>query len=158
MKPPAKCGRPSIYTEELADKICKAISISLVSLPRMCEANPSFPSSETIRVWKRDIPSFSVKYLTARKDQVDNSLIELDAIEDATVAHYVDDKGQSRIDPASVALATLKSNNRKFVAARLLPKVWDDKKKDELVDKQVETLDAVNTLVKTIQKEHDKDV
>jgi hypothetical protein len=62
---PAKIGRPSIYTPELADRLCKAIAGG-TTLLEVCRQEWA-PSHDTIYEWRKSRPEFSDALAHARK-------------------------------------------------------------------------------------------
>jgi deferrochelatase/peroxidase EfeB len=147
-------GRPSIYTPELADRICELISINNCGLDKICDDNPELPNQSTIRAWRFTHQDFSAKYLQAKKNQA-----ELYAEETFQIAaekpYYTVDKGNTKIDAGYVAWQKLNVNLRQWHASKLAPKIYGDQKqvedlledknrlKQELADLKAE-LDAKN--------------
>lgn len=74
-----KAGRPTLYTAELADRICAAVAEADVGLRKICAANPDFPDRTTIIRWLAQHDEFTTKYARAREGQAD--AIEEDMIE-----------------------------------------------------------------------------
>src|SRR5690606_35856096 len=63
---PKKKGRPSLYTEELAEKICARLADG-ESLNSIC-TDEGMPAESTVRLWTLDINHpFSAKYAQARE-------------------------------------------------------------------------------------------
>lgn len=58
-------GRPSIYSEELAEAICDRLAAG-DSIRRICETE-GFPSWPTIRLWLMKNGEFSTRYARARE-------------------------------------------------------------------------------------------
>jgi hypothetical protein len=54
------------YSTALAERICAAISTSLLGLHRICAAHPDFPRAETIVRWCDSHPDFAQRYARAR--------------------------------------------------------------------------------------------
>lgn len=131
-------GRPSIYSEELADRICQIVATHPHGLPVLCKMYPDLPGHETINVWRWENKIFSDKYTLAKRMQ---SEILAESIED--VAHnlkesaWIDDLGITKIDAGMLGHARLVCDNRKWTAARLAPKIYGDQK-------QIEDLQATN--------------
>lgn len=111
----AKRGRPSKYTDEIADEICSRLAHG-ESLNRICEAE-GMPAESRVREWA-DInrEGFTAKYARARASQAEHYAQEvIDIADGATDAN----------------LARVRVDARKWVAARLLPRVWGDKQQHE---------------------------
>lgn len=60
-------GRPTTYTEELADLICDRIAGD-ESLESICRED-DMPGSSTVRQWLRKHPTFAANYARAREEQ-----------------------------------------------------------------------------------------
>lgn len=65
-----KAGRPSDYTEQLAEEICERLANSDVSLRQLC-AKPGMPNDRTVRRWLVEHEGFARKYARARELQAD---------------------------------------------------------------------------------------
>lgn len=72
---PNPVGRPTIYSEELAEEICNAIAVAKCGLEKLCKQNPHFPSRRTILLWGFKHRDFFHRYMQARKHQ-SHSLID----------------------------------------------------------------------------------
>ncbi len=80
-------GRPSLYTEELAEEICDRLS-SGETLADICRS-PHMPAVSTVYDWKRAYPEFSVGFGRARDAGYD----EIAARTRRTARGVVDDDG-----------------------------------------------------------------
>jgi hypothetical protein len=111
-------GRPTIYTEELGERICKAIENSPRGLRWICENNPDFPTSETIRDWlsKNTFPIFSARYARARRMQADFLSDEL-----IDVAYDSNPDGFGRVEKPKLIVEAIK-----WKAKVLEPKIYGD--------------------------------
>ena len=109
-----KVGRPPLYTEELAARICDWLSEGM-SLRSMCGID-GMPTLETVRTWLRDKPEFAAQYARAREEQAETMAQEFVAI--------ADEKCE---DSTAAARNRLRVDARKWVASKLKPKVYGDK-------------------------------
>ena len=111
-------GRQSLYTPELAAYICEQVAAgrSLVSITR----EPGVPSYQTIMEWLKAHSDFEAMYRQAREDQADTLADEI-----LSIADSVKDAGPT--DSAKVNAARLRVDARKWVAAKLKPKVYGDR-------------------------------
>ncbi len=75
-----KAGRPSDYTEELADRICEEIANSDTSLRQVC-AKAGMPNARTVNRWLAQHEEFAHKYARAREGQADVIVGEMGEIE-----------------------------------------------------------------------------
>lgn len=147
-------GRPTIYTEELAEKICTAIATHSIGLDRLRAKYPWFPEKDTIREWELKNRSFSSQYLEARRKQANNHADEIDSIDEEALA-WLKEKGIEAKFSEIVAYMTMKANNRKWIASRLLPKVWGDRSIEQ--EQTNETLDKLNKLVSELERKKKSD-
>ena len=107
----AKRGRPSIYSQETADRICREIA-SGASLRAICAA-PEMPHIDTVRKWLASgNTEFLAQYARAREEQADYYGDEMVEIADTT-----DDPQKAR----------LQIDARKWKASKLAPKKYGDK-------------------------------
>lgn len=65
----AERGRPSLYSEELAARICERLVFG-ESLRTICESE-DMPHRETVRRWLRENEQFRGQYARAKDDQAD---------------------------------------------------------------------------------------
>ena len=63
----AKMGRPSKYTQELADEICRRIADD-ESLVSICKSD-HMPARDNVRLWQRMHPDFQANFVRAREEQ-----------------------------------------------------------------------------------------
>lgn len=69
LKPKGKVGRPSLYSEELAIKICERIAHGEL-LINICKGK-DLPNYDTVIRWKLSKPEFVARVARARQDQMD---------------------------------------------------------------------------------------
>lgn len=107
---PRKIGRPSLYTDEIANRICTDIALGK-SLVRICSAE-DMPSRTTVFQWLDNNAEFANKYARARMAQADtyaDEIVDLaDKAEDAN-------------------LARLQIDARKWTAAKLRPNRYSER-------------------------------
>lgn len=103
-------GRPSLFSEELANDICSRISDG-ESLNRITQEE-GMPARFTVHRWLNENKDFSDKYMRAREIQAD------------VYADEMDDIAHSDID---VNKARLIIDTRKWVASKLKPRKYGDK-------------------------------
>lgn len=105
-------GRPTDYTEELADKICEGVA-KRISLVKICASDDLMPEPRTVYRWLREHPEFSHNYARAREDQAD--YIAEEVIEIADDPELEPNDKRVRVDA------------RKWLASKYRPKVYGDK-------------------------------
>jgi hypothetical protein len=62
---PPQRGRPTDYTPEMADHICRRV-LEHGTLLEACEAHPELPASTTVYTWLQAHPEFQEKYARTR--------------------------------------------------------------------------------------------
>jgi hypothetical protein len=130
---PKKNGRPSVYSEALAEAICAGIAAghSLVSI---C-AGEDMPHRATVMRWLQDDSKegFRDKYARAREAQADfyaEQIIEI-ADEECTYVKHGDGDEEKEVevafDSAAVARNRLRVDARKWYASKVAPKRYGDR-------------------------------
>lgn len=126
--PPKKPGRPSAFSQEIADAICTAIAAGN-SLRAICE-RPDMPAISMVMRWLADDDraEFREQYARAREAQADTLAEQmLQIADDGTNDTQVDDEGNVRIDHDHIARSRLRVDTRKWLASKLAPKKYGDK-------------------------------
>ncbi len=116
-------GRPTDYTQELADKICEEISQGK-SLRRICE-DEDMPSGVTIFSWIRKFPEFLKQYTRATEERTESQQEDLLELGDEAIklAQTVNEKASSAV----VQAVKLKADNMKWSMSKMKPKKYGDK-------------------------------
>ncbi|MEM0732731.1 hypothetical protein [Neisseria perflava] len=109
-----KTGRPSKYSDELAEKICEKIANGR-SLRSIC-AEAGMPTMSTVCKWLSENKEFSEQYARAREKQADYFAEEIIEIADSAEA-----------ESAAVSKAKLQIDARKWAASKIAPKKYGDK-------------------------------
>lgn len=107
-------GRPTDYTEELADLICERIALG-ESLRSICE-DEDIPAMSTVFKWLNEHTQFSEQYARAREEQAEAFADEIVTIADDAAP-----------DGACISKAKLQIEARKWTASKLKPKKYGDK-------------------------------
>jgi hypothetical protein len=121
-------GRPSSFTQEIADKICEGIAEGM-SLRSLCDAE-DMPNKATVFRWLADEErkGFRDQYARARETQADALFDEiLQIADDGANDSYKDDEGRVKVDQDVIARSRLRVDARKWMAGKLRPKVYGDK-------------------------------
>ncbi len=118
--------KPSRYTLKLADEICERLAEG-ESLRRICSVE-EMPNKATVFRWLSQHKAFRDQYARAREAQADSLADEiLDIADEADNDSYIDDNGNVRTNHEVVARSKLRVDARKWIAAKLKPKVYGDK-------------------------------
>ena len=126
-----KMGRPTLYTPELADEICDAISSSDNGLAHLCVNNSHWPSREQIFVWLRRYPEFAHKYTQAKECQVEVSVDYMQELMSEPHRFVDQETGQIRID---VPMIRTKMDAIKWQAGKLKPKKYGDAAPQQIIN------------------------
>jgi hypothetical protein len=105
-------GRPSSYSDEIAEAICERLA-SGESLRSICRDN-DMPGRQTVLDWLEADAGFRARYARAREHQAD----------------YLDEKMQEVADEATAAnvhVARLRVATMQWRASKLAPKRYGDK-------------------------------
>lgn len=138
-------GRPSIYTDELAELICGRVATHDWGIERLCNHYDDLPAASTVKDWRWRNERFSALYDRAKTAQLelfpdsmldiaDNSSGDKIVWEDGSVTHNSD----------SIARDRLRIDARKWQYERLSPRVKKDADKsssDALVEKLIQRLE-----------------
>lgn len=119
-------GRPSSFTQEVADLICERIADG-ESLRSIC-AEEGMPPKKTVFAWLAANEPFRDQYARARETQADAMLEEiLEISDDGRGDTYIDADGKTRTDQEVVARSRLRVEARKWAMSKMAPKKYGDK-------------------------------
>lgn len=110
-------GRPTIYSDELAESICEALS-SGESLVTICAAD-DMPGMRTVLRWVNEREDFGAKYAHAREAQGETMDHKILTVADGSTA-------------ATAASDRVKIDAYKWRAAKLAPKRYGENSKVEV--------------------------
>ena len=126
----SKGGRPSVFSQDIADKICERLSHgeSLRSIIK----DDDMPAQSTVYDWLQKNKAFSEQYARAREEQADSLADEIIAIADEKpeVIEVRDKEGNiidHKLDSAFLAWQKNRIDARKWTAMKLKPKKYGDK-------------------------------
>lgn len=120
-------GRPSLYSEELAERICSGLKEGK-TLRAVCR-EPGMPDARTVRDWaaNKDHP-FSPQYTRAREigyHAMADELLEIADDDSGDVT--VDGEGNERLNGEFAARSRLRVDTRKWLLSKALPKIYGDR-------------------------------
>jgi len=118
-------GRPSTFTQEIADKICERIAEG-EGLRRIV-LDDGMPSEKTVYRWLRENADFRQQYAGAREDQAEHFLDEIMEIADDASRDTVDTDSGEVANTEWIQRAKLRVDARKWAMSKLAPKKYGDK-------------------------------
>jgi hypothetical protein len=105
-------GRPSSYTEEIADRICQGVADGK-SLNTICKSHDDMPTITTIFRWLADdrYSAFRDKYTRAKRDQAESGFERITEIVQQVIDGEIDpNTARVAIDAIKWQLGKLKPN------------------------------------------------
>ena len=122
-------GRPSKFSQEMADAICEQIVLGK-SMRQICQQQ-DMPAERTVYYWLEKDREFCQQYARAREAQADRLFEECLAIADEAEGDVVlttgeDGKAIARPNHANVQRARLRVDTRKWAAGKLAPKKYGE--------------------------------
>lgn len=130
-------GRPTDYTQDLADRICAQLSDG-VSLRTVCLAD-DMPSKTSVFRWLRIYDEFRDQYEKAKAEAADFFADEIVEIADDGTNDYMEklvEEGKAphyQYNGEHVQRSRLRVDARKWIASKLKPKKYGDKITNEHV-------------------------
>ena len=121
-------GRPSLYTQELGERICARLATG-ETLREICR-DPDMPDEKAVRLWAMDeerAPEFVPQYARARE-------LGYESIAEQILGFGLDDyKGPDGfVDNGEIQRLRLLSDNRKWLLSKMQPKRYGDKVTQEI--------------------------
>lgn len=119
-------GRPSVYTDELADAICERLCDG-ESLRSICR-DEEMPHIATILRMIDRHDHFREQYTRAMAVRAETMAEEiLDIADNGTNDTYTDEEGNEKTNHDVIARSRLRVDSRKWLASKLLPKKYGEK-------------------------------
>ena len=116
-------GRPTIFTQEIAEKICYLIATTTKGLRRICE-DKSLPSKSTIYRWLNDDEEGEFRDMFARAHEMRADLLAAEILE---IADNNSLDREAFVGMNHIQRDKLRIDARKFIAAKLSPKKWGER-------------------------------
>ncbi len=127
-KASTKKGRPTKYNDMLAKEICDTIASSSKGTKKLCSEHSHWPCQDTLFTWLKTYPEFSESYAKAKICQIELLVDEiLEISDDASQDQYVNEQGILVSNPPAINRARLKVDTRKWLASKLVPKLYGNK-------------------------------
>jgi hypothetical protein len=135
----ARATRGCEYSEAFVEEVCNAIENSHKGLRSLCKDFKHWPPARTIRNWIERYPHFKAMYAQAKKTQIENlaeEIIEISDNDERDILEVDGEYGKTYItNNVAIARDRLRTDNRKWIAAKLLRGTYGDSKADEEKDK-----------------------
>jgi hypothetical protein len=143
-----KNGRPSIYTEELAKRICDTIASDCDGLEAVCKKHDWMPDADTIYDWRHKRDGFSEAYLIARESQAHMLAEQCKDIAEEThkYVYYSAKTGAASIDSGIVAMQNMRLKAHSKLAAWFKPKYYNNKSWEDVVKESLEDKASIKEL------------
>jgi hypothetical protein len=131
-----KIGRPSDYTQSLADEICERICLG--ESVRHISESENMPDRVTIYRWLLKNEAFRNQYARAKEDQADFHAEELLDIADDAKNDWMEIETKKGVkivfDKEHVARSHLRVEARKWLMGKMRPKKYGDAVLQKLAD------------------------
>ena len=127
----AERGRPSTYSEEIADAICVELMAGR-SLVEICDQD-DMPAERTVYMWLLKHPDFVQKYARAREMQSERGIDEIIPIADDGRNDWMEQRNAEgqiigwKENGEALRRSQIRIDARKWKASKLRPKVYGDK-------------------------------
>lgn len=123
-------GRPSKYTQDLADAICERLAMG--ESMRTVSKDETMPAMSTMFKWLRENDKFSEQYARAKQESADAMAEEiLDIADDGTndweTIEFENGYEKEVINHEVLARSRLRVDTRKWLMAKMKPKKYGDK-------------------------------
>lgn len=121
-------GRPCELTQEMSDLICKRIATSTLGITALCKKYPDLPSKNAIFEWRWLDSKFNDQYTKAKFKQAELLAEDILDISDHCKDDLDEDEyGNEKPNHEVIQRSRLKVDTRKWIASKLLPKLYGDK-------------------------------
>ena len=123
-------GRPTTYTQELADSICEELALGY-SIRTVCKPE-GMPAISTFFKWIRENEEFSKQYAKAKQEASDAMAEDILDIADDGTNDYIEREGKDGttyevVNSEVIARSRLRVDTRKFLMAKMKPKKYGEK-------------------------------
>lgn len=122
-------GRPSDYTQELADKICEELAQGK-SMRTVCHSD-EMPAMSTVFKWLREKEGFSEQYVKAKQEATDAMAEDiLDIADDGSNDLMTIQKGKQSYEVENKEVTNrsrLRVDTRKWLMSKMKPKKYGDR-------------------------------
>lgn len=127
----ADMGRPTLYTQDLADLICERLAMG-ESMRSVCR-DDAMPAMSTVFKWLREKEDFSQQYARAKEESADALFEELLDIADNGTNDWMERNNAEgdnigwQLNGEHVQRSRIRLDTRKWALSKLKPKKYGDK-------------------------------
>lgn len=122
-----KPGRPSSFTEEIAEEICRRISLG-ETLTAICKEDDK-PHIATIYDWQRAHPSFDEAFARARVRQMQTWGDQIIALADDDEHDMIEGKTGPKLNRQHVERVKMRIDTRQWLMTRIAPHLYSERHK-----------------------------
>ncbi|HEU5366666.1 MAG TPA: hypothetical protein VFU62_14105 [Hanamia sp.] len=146
-------GRPSSYTQELANEICETIQCTSKGIKRLCKEHEHWPSHNTIYRWLSTYSEFNDRYARAKRQQIEVLVDEILSIaEDSSNDYMMNEDGKLVVNHEHIQRSRLRIDTIKWLAAKLCPRIYGDRiQVDNTNDEAAKEIARVKLLVEELK-------
>lgn len=120
-------GRPTDFSDVIAETICDAIATTDKGLEAICRADDSLPEPRTVYRWLYKNHEFCQKYNDAKQSQTFLMAEQVLAIADDTSRDTIESEHGEQPDSEWIARSKLRVDTRKWLMSKLAPKKYGEK-------------------------------
>ena len=118
-------GRPSEYTQDIADRICARLSDG-ESLRSVCR-DEGMPDKASVFRWLRTHQEFCDQYAIAKEESAESHADDIKDIADDISKDYEIVDGEVRVNNEAIQRSRLRVDTRKWIASKLKPKKYGER-------------------------------
>lgn len=154
------------FDEKIANEVCEALSTTSFGIKRLCKDNPHWPSYRIIYRWLFENKDFRNSYARAKANQIEIHVEEILEISDNSDRDIIEtEDGKKIVNHEHINRSRLMVDSRKWLAAKLSPRIYGDRVFQETsqainsIENAVEFYKSLNeddrlTFIDKIQKLH----
>ena len=156
-------GRPSKYCPEMVELICERVATHDCGLRTLTDMYDDIPDKVTINIWRRKYPEFRSRYAQAKCEQLEfltEDILEIaDDSSNDWMEYYDKENGCSawKLNGDHVQRTKIRIDTRKWLAAKLAPKIYGDLRNQEQSNPQ-DTVNKIRDLVSNLNKVNTSDI